>query len=172
LLDTINNLIDLTQIDARPLHLQTVDVPAILSTAADSARDAAAERQIALIIDGLANPGTALALGDDWATRRILDNLIANAIRFAPAGGTVSLVVIRNADSVTASVSDTGNGLPPHLTRLPGDGAAEVDDDEMSATGGTGLTLSNRLARAMNGRLTVTSRPGAGATVSLSLPAA
>jgi signal transduction histidine kinase len=172
LLDTVDNLIDLTQIGVRPLRQQTVDMPVILSAAADNARDGAAERQIAITVDRPADQGAALALGDGRATRRILDNLIANAIRFAPAGGTVSLVVTRSAGSVTASVSDTGSGLPPHLTRLLGDGAAEVAYDEMPATGGTGLTLSNRLARAMNGRLTVTSWPGAGATVSLSLPAA
>src|SRR4051794_26839792 len=114
----------------------------------------------------------AMALGDPWATRRILDNLIANAIRFAPPGGTVSVAAAVTADTVTASVSDTGDGLSPRLTRLFRDGAFEVDDNQMPATGGTGLVLSNRLAREMNGRLTVTNRPGAGATVSLSLPAA
>jgi two-component system sensor histidine kinase BaeS len=155
-----------------------VDVQAILSAATESARDTASERQIVIVCDGLVDQGgvdqggAVLALGDGWATRRIFDNLIANAIRFAPPGGTVSVAVARNADSVIASVSDTGCGLPPHLTRLLGNGAAEVDDGEMPATGGTGLTLSNRLARAMNGRLTVTRQPGAGATVSLSLPAA
>jgi signal transduction histidine kinase len=170
LLDTIDNLIDLTRIDARPLHRETVDVPAILSAAAGNARDAAAERQIALITGDPAAPGTALARGDAWATRRILDNLIANAIRFAPAGGTVSLSVTGDAGRITVSVSDTGRGLPLHLTRALDDGAAEVDDGEISAIGGTGLTLSNRLARAMGGRLTVRSTPGG--TVSLSLPAA
>jgi signal transduction histidine kinase len=178
LLDTIDNLIDLTQIGACPLQRQTVNVQTILSAATESARDTASERQIVIARDGLVGQGgacqagAALALGDGWAMRRIFDNLIANAIRFAPPGGTVSVAIARSADSVIASVSDTGRGLPLHLTRLFGDGAAGVDDSEMTATGGTGLTLSNRLARAMNGRLTVTSQPGAGATVSLSLPAA
>jgi signal transduction histidine kinase len=170
LLDTIDNLIDLTQIDSRRLRCETMNVQTILRDAVESARSAAEERQIAIAPDPPHDD--AMALGDAWATRRILDNLIANAIRFAPPGGTVSVAAAVTADAVTASVSDTGDGLPPHLTRLFRDGAFEVDDNEMPATGGTGLVLSNRLAWEMNGRLTVTNRPGAGATVSLSLPAA
>ncbi|MFL5255692.1 MAG: sensor histidine kinase [Rhodopila sp.] len=170
LLDTIDNLIDLTQIASRRLRCDTMNVQTILRDAVESARSAAEERQIAIAL----NPSDddAMALGDPWATRRILDNLIANAIRFAPPGGTVSVAAAVTADTVTASVSDTGDGLSPRLTRLFRDGAFEVDDNQMPATGGTGLVLSNRLAREMNGRLTVTNRPGAGATVSLSLPAA
>jgi signal transduction histidine kinase len=170
LLDTIDNLIDLTQINSRPLQCETINVQRILHDAVESARGAAKERQIAIALDPSGNDVT--ALGDAWATRRILDNLIANAIRFAPPGGTVSVTVVRKADTVSASVSDTGDGMPPHLTTLFRDGTARLDDTAMPATGGTGLVLSNHLARAMNGRLMVMNRPGAGATISLSLLAA
>jgi signal transduction histidine kinase len=104
--------------------------------------------------------------------RRILDNLLANAVRITPPGGTVSVSVARSADTVTASVSDTGKGLPPELTQgLQWDGL-RGNEDALEATGGTGLALSDRLARAMNGRLTAHNQPSSGATVSLTLPAA
>jgi signal transduction histidine kinase len=175
LLDTMDNLIDLTQIDQRALRREAVNVSTLLRDAADSARSAADEPRIAIDLDGLtlaADGSEATACGDVWATRRILDNLIANAIRFAPPGDTVSVVVARSAGSVTASIG--GGGLPPDLTRLFRGGMAELDEldeNDMHAAGAIGLTLSNRLARRMNGRLTITSRPGAGATISLSLPA-
>lgn len=173
LLDTIDNLIDLTRIDERVLRREVVNVSTLLRDAADSARSAAAERQIA--IEPAADKcgsGDVAALGDRWATRRILDNLIANAVRFAPPGGTVSIATGRSADAVTASISDTGNGLPPGLMRIFDDGTVELEDSEMPATGGTGLALSNRLARQMNGRLTVSSQSAGGTTMNLSLPAA
>jgi signal transduction histidine kinase len=165
LLATIDNLLDLTQIEERELRRQTIDIAKIARDAAESARAAASERQVSIAL----SPGKAAAIGDSWAMRRILDNLLANAVRLTPPGGTVSVSVAQDAGTVTASVSDTGRGLPPGLAEIfqPEDSAGALP-----ATGGTGLALSNRLARAMNGRLTAHNQPDSGATVSLSLPAA
>ncbi len=178
LLETINNLIDLTQIDEHHIQQQRIDVATIARDAAADAVAAASERQITVAVDGLS---TATALGDAWATRRVLDNLLANAIRLTPPGGSVSLSVDRGADTVDASVSDSGSGIPPDLTQHFEDDAADVYGSTLSANGGTGLALSNRLARTMSGRLTVRGQAdpdaaavgtaGSGATVSLSLPA-
>jgi len=171
LLATIDNLIDLTQIDDRKLRRQPIDIETIARDAAESARIAANERQISISMGAERDAGRAsAALGDSWAMRRILDNLLANAVRLTPPGGTVSVSVGRSADTVTASVSDTGRGLSPQLSEdFCEDGLAA---NSTTATGGTGLALSDRLARAMNGKLTARNLPDAGATVSLSLPAA
>jgi signal transduction histidine kinase len=167
LLDTIENMIDLTQIDERTFRAQDVDLAAVLQEAADTARGAADERAVAIEVPPPNQPPVVIA--DPWAVRRILDNLIANAIRFSQPGGRVSVVIGREAGVVTASVSDTGVGMPPDVTRYFADA---LDNTALPATGGAGLTLSERLALAMNGRLSVGSRAGFGATVSLSLPAA
>jgi signal transduction histidine kinase len=172
LLATIDNLLDLTQIEERKLQRQTIDIATIARDAADSARAAANERQINIALDPDREAGKAAAIGDSWAMRRILDNLLANAVRLTPPGGTVSVSVARKAGTVTASVSDTGRGLPPEVTRDFHEDAQDTDGDALPAMGGTGLALSNRLARAMNGRLTARNQPDSGATVSLSLPAA
>lgn len=171
LLAKIDNLIDLTQIDDRKLRRQPIDIVTIAKDAAESARITADERQISISMGAdrdAARPGA--AVGDSWAMRRILDNLLANAVRLTPPGGTVSVSVARSADTVTASVSDTGRGLPLEMTRDCQNG--ELTTDTSGVRGGTGLALSNRLARAMNGKLTARNQPDAGATVSLSLPAA
>jgi signal transduction histidine kinase len=171
LLATIDNLLDLTQIGDRELLRQTIDIASIARDAAEGARVAAGERQIAIAL----NPerdGKSAAIGDSWAMRRILDNLLANAVRLTPPGGTVSVSVARNADTVTASVSDTGRGLPPALTADLHEDSLKAGDGSLPGTGATGLALSSRLARAMNGRLTARNQPDSGATVSLSLPAA
>jgi signal transduction histidine kinase len=173
LLATIDNLLDLMQSDQRKLRRQTIDIARIARDAAESARATATERQINIAVEaGSDTPGTA-AVGDSWAMRRILDNLLANAVRLTPPGGTVSVSVARSsADRVTASVSDTGSGLPPELTQDFLDDSPETDRGALRATGGTGLALSRRLARAMDGKMCASNQPGPGATISLSLPAA
>ena len=172
LLATIDNLLDLTQIEERKLQRQTVDIAMIAREAANNARSAADERQISIALEPDREAGKAAAIGDSWAMRRILDNLLANAVRLTPPGGTVSVSVARVAGTVTASVSDTGMGLPPDVTRDFHEDSPDTDGDALPSAGGTGLALSNRLARAMNGRLTARNQPDSGATVSLSLPAA
>jgi signal transduction histidine kinase len=172
LLATIDNLLDLTQIEDRALRRQTIDIEGIARDAAEGARAAASVRQVNIALNPDRDAGRAAAIGDSWALRRILDNLLANAVRITPPGGTVSVSVARSADTVTASVSDTGKGLPPELTQgLQGDGL-RGNEDALEATGGIGLALSDHLARAMNGRLTAHNQPSSGATVSLTLPAA
>lgn len=171
LLATIDNLIDLTQIESQALRRQTIDIAAIARAAAESAGLTARERQITVAMPAEREIGQATAVGDSWAMRRILDNLLANAVRLTPPGGIVSVSVNRAADFVIASVSDTGRGLPEELSRFFRDGLRTVDSSAVSAAGGSGLALSSRLAKAMNGTLTARNQPGSGATVSLSLPA-
>lgn len=167
LLATIDNLLDLTQINDHKLRRQTIDIATIARDAAESARAAASERQISITL----NPdGDVAAVGDSWAMRRILDNLLANAVRLTPPGGTVLVSVARSDHTITTSVSDTGSGLAPELTQ--GLDADASGWSALPATGGTGLALSDRLARAMNGRLTARNQPDSGAMVSLTLPAA
>ena len=172
MLATIDNLIDLSRIEDRALRQQTVDIATIARDAAATAGATARERQVTVALTNPGSTGETTAIGDSWAIRRILDNFLANAVRLTPPGSTVSVSVTRDDRTVTASVSDTGKGLPPEMTRdfhqdaLPADGSALMEN------GGAGLALSSRLARTMNGRVIARNQPGAGATVSLSLPAA
>jgi signal transduction histidine kinase len=172
LLATIDNLLDLTRIEECQLSRQTIDIARIAQDAADGARAAAHERQIKIAMDTDKVDSEVPAIGDSWALRRILDNLLANAVRLTPPGGTVSVSVTRGAGTVIASVSDTGRGLSPALTERFRENASDTGDSPLQVANGTGLALSDRLARAMNGRLTAFNRPDSGATVSLSLPAA
>jgi signal transduction histidine kinase len=172
LLATIDNLIDLSQTDVRTLQRQTVDIALIARDAVRSAGSAAGERQITVTVTAHGEAAETSAIGDPWAVRRILDNLLANAVRLTPPGGTVMVRVTRNELTVTASVSDTGNGLPVEVTRDFHADAPETDGSALRATGGAGLALSSRLARTMGGRITARNERMGGAAVSLSLPAA
>jgi signal transduction histidine kinase len=172
LLATVDNLIDLSQVDGRALRRQPVDIATIARDAAQTAGSTASERRVTVAMTGSGEARDTTAIGDSWAIRRILDNFLANAVRLTPPGSTVSVSVSRRADTVTASVSDTGFGLPPEVTRDFHEDAPAGDGSTLPSTGGAGLALSSRLARTMNGRVTARNEPGSGATVSLSLPAA
>jgi signal transduction histidine kinase len=172
LLATIDNLIDLSQSEDRSLQCQAVDLATIARDAAETVGTLARERQISVALTGDADGRQTTAIGDSWAVRRILDNFLANALRLTPPGGAVSINVRRCDHTVTASVSDTGRGLPPEMTEEFHENAPFTSGSALPATGGAGLALSSRLARTMNGRVTASNQPGPGATVSLSLPAA
>ena len=193
LLETIDNLIDLTQIDERRCRRQQIDVARSPATPRPAAPGDGNRSAGHVAVDGLT---TATALGDAWATRRILDNLLANAIGLTPPGGSVSLSVDRAADTVTLRSATAAPESRRNVTRHFQDDAPDLYGVALPARGGTGLTLSNRLARTMDGRLTVHETPGSapphanasdphpdpdasrsgitasGATISLSLPAA
>jgi signal transduction histidine kinase len=111
-------------------------------------------------------------LVDARAVRQILLNVLANAVKFTPAGGTVRLTAVPRAEGGTAVVvADDGPGIPadrlPHVfepfRRVP----SAVTDN---ATGlGLGLAIARSLADAIGARLTIESRMGEGTTVTLAV---
>ena len=87
LLATIDNLIDLSQIEDRALQRQTVDVATIARDAANTAGASARERQVTVALTDRGDAAETSAIGDSWAIRRILDNFLANAVPADPARG-------------------------------------------------------------------------------------
>ncbi|HYZ24742.1 MAG TPA: HAMP domain-containing sensor histidine kinase [Rhodopila sp.] len=170
LLDSINNIIDLSELDERRFHAEPVDLRSIGQEAADQAQIAARERQITIVPPDHGEP--MLAQADGWATRRIIDNLLTHAILATPAGGQVSIVLGRKPGLVTAAVNDVGPALRLALAPdLAQDLAAEADG-LASGMIGTGLILGRRLALAMGGQIAALESATAGTMLLLSLPAA
>ncbi|MDR3538921.1 MAG: HAMP domain-containing sensor histidine kinase [Acetobacteraceae bacterium] len=167
LLGTIDNLIDLTNLDRRLLRAEPVDIAASMRQAADKARATAAERQVSLVVE-IADAAVLPAVADPWAVQRILENLLSNAINFTRTGGTVLVAAVASANGVVATVEDTGIGMSSEMVQ---ELSEPVSDSELAATVGTGLTLSRRLAEAMQAELSFDSRPGQGTTARLRMPA-
>lgn len=172
LLATIDDLVDLARLDDRVLQTDAVDLARVARDAAKSAADAARARQIKIELDIDGRRNGMIALCDAWAVKRIVDNLLSNAIRLAPAGTAVTVLLRESAGRIIASVSDAGHGLPLPIALELDENALPTDGDVLRLHGATGLALSNRLANAMNGRLTARNQPGSGAVVSLSVPSA
>jgi two-component system sensor histidine kinase BaeS len=100
--------------------------------------------------------------------RQVVGNLIANALRATPPGGTVRVEVRRAAGEVTLSVADTGAGMEPEL-------AARAFERFSRAAGspgsGLGLPIVRELVRAHGGEVELNSQPGTGTTVTVHFPA-
>jgi signal transduction histidine kinase len=110
--------------------------------------------------------------GDRTRVQQILLNLLANAVKFTPAGGTVQVTCDADPDTVRIHVRDTGVGIAPERTLVIFEPFVQVDrTHNRPADGvGLGLSISRELARGMGGDVTVMSVPGSGSVFTLSLP--
>lgn len=116
-------------------------------------------------------PDEPLLLGDRTRLVQMFNNLLTNAMKFTPTGGSVTVRVRPAADSIVASVSDTGIGIPaevlPHLfEKFKGHRRGTSGE-----TGtGLGLAIVQQIVDLHGGTIAVQSEPGAGATFTLRLP--
>jgi signal transduction histidine kinase len=115
-----------------------------------------------------------VGLADPLKTEQVLLNLVSNAVKFTPEGGSVTVDCARAERSVLIVVRDTGPGIPAEKQEAIFDPFVQLGRTLTSTHEGPGLGLaiSRDLARAMNGDVTVDSTPGTGATFTLRLPTA
>lgn len=172
LLGTLDNLIDLTQIDNRTIRIRPVDVATMLHQAVEDSRPLATDKQVALNLVPT-DPAMPRVMADGWALRRITDNLIGNGIKFTDAGGTVEVSAHQGPEGVVVAVRDTGAGMPPDVLEQIGKQFYQADTgiSRRYEGMGTGLALSLRLADAMGAAVLFDSAPGSGTTASVVLPA-
>jgi heavy metal sensor kinase len=168
---TADHLLLLARADAGvlALHTELVDLPELLETILDRWRPLALDRDIRLESD-LPLEGDVRA--DPELVRRLLDNLLDNALRHTPAGGTVRLSAARDGQGWAIAVEDTGPGIPAELRPHLFERFARADPARGRETGGAGLGLSlaAAIAAAHGGRVTVEGAP-AGARFVVLLPA-
>ena len=112
-------------------------------------------------------------VADKRALRQIAVNLLANAVKFTPPGGTVTLSIKRDLQGATLlSVRDTGVGIPPERLRLIFEPFYTTKEPDTNGHGGTGLGLSvcRQIIEQHNGRIRVESLVGKGSTFTVKLP--
>jgi signal transduction histidine kinase len=169
----VDQLLFLARADSHPLELdpKPVDVAEIMNEAAETARPAACAKDIVLFV-GEEQPLQALA--DRPQLVRVVDNLVTNAIKFTPDGGTVRLAARSEGSSAVLEVADTGAGIPaaeqPDLFKRFFRGANAIRTAVPGS--GLGLAISQVIAEAHGGSIEVESAPGTGSTFRLALPLA
>jgi PAS domain S-box-containing protein len=104
--------------------------------------------------------------------RRVVDNLLDNAIKFTPAGGTVTVRLQRQDDRAILQVADNGIGIPPDEQKHIFERFYQVDGTAHRRYGGAGigLALVKEIVEAYDGTVGVESRPGEGSTFTITLP--
>ena len=174
LLAIINDILDLTQIESERLELQPqeIDIADLCAAALKQIRNAAEAGKVSLGSRMVDAPLTLYS--DPRRLRQILGNLLANAVKFTPAGGSVTLTVTgaRERDAVRFEVADSGIGIAPaELDRLfqP---FYQVDSrlSRQYEGSGLGLTLVARLTSLLGGEVSVESEPGEGSRFTVIMP--
>ena len=173
LLDLVNDILDLTKIEARRMELreELVDAGELVPICCRMLRPKADEGGVVLetrILPGL-NPMRA----DRAKLRQILFNLVSNAIKFTPSGGSVTVSAAPHPSSgIAIIVADTGIGLAPEDIPRALQPFRQIDSSLSRSHQGTGLglPLAKALAELHGGTLTVESEPERGTTVTVLFP--
>jgi signal transduction histidine kinase len=118
-------------------------------------------------------PGEVEVQADPSRLRQVFDNLLGNAIRHSPDGGTVRVGLRGEADGATLWVADEGPGIPAHQVGRLFQKFSRLDEAVAGGGGGTGLGLyiCRSIVEAHGGRIAVTAGPGGGARFEVWLPA-
>ncbi|OIJ95636.1 sensor histidine kinase [Streptomyces colonosanans] len=177
----IDDLRDLSAAEAGELRLspESVQVTELLSATATSNQATAAAAGVTV---RTVTTGPVQVMADPVRIRQMVSNLVSNAIRHTPAGGSVTLSARVEADlggadpdevaTAVIDVADTGTGIPaddlPHV--FDRFWRADKSRNRQSGGSGLGLAIVRRLAEAHHGTVTATSTPGAGSTFTLRLP--
>jgi cell cycle sensor histidine kinase DivJ len=174
LLGLVNNILDVSRLETGNFEInpQPLDVAGLV----DSCRQAMAadaERAGLELRTELPNAMPEI-VADERACRRILLNLISNAIKFSEPGGSVTLSAHFNRTSVILSVEDTGIGIAPdELPQLAAPFArADASFTREHDGAGLGLSMVQGIARLHGGSMKIESEPGSGTRVSVILPLA
>jgi signal transduction histidine kinase len=113
-----------------------------------------------------------LITADQRMVKQVLLNLLANALKFTPDGGSVTLRACKSDPEVVISIIDTGIGIRKEDHEMIFEEFSQSGDNYTSKQEGTGLglALSRRLAELHGGHLKVESEPGQGSTFTFTLP--
>ncbi|OIJ66525.1 sensor histidine kinase [Streptomyces mangrovisoli] len=167
----IDDLQDLAAADAGTLRLHPEPLRAdeLLGQVAAAHRVAADAADVTLVTEVSGTPWLA---ADPVRMRQALGNLVSNALRHTPAGGTVTLGARRDGDDVVLTVADTGGGIAPEDLPQVFDRFWRAEKSRSRRTGGSGLGLPivRHLLAAHGGTAEAASEPGAGAVFTLRLP--
>jgi len=171
LLQIINDLLDLSKVEAGRLELHDgwVRIAAMFETCRRMVCDRAAAAGVTLDIE----PTQLEVSGDELRLEQVLLNLVSNAVKFTPSGGTVRIAAALGRDGeVSISVADTGIGMAPDEIPRALQPFGQIDNSLTRPHGGTGLglPLAKRLVELHGGTLSLDSEPGHGTTVTFSLP--
>ena len=167
----VEDIILILLAETRTLEREPVMLDELAIAAVEDFQDAA--KRAGLELETEIAPGLPAVSGTTLHLRRVLDNLINNALKFTPAGGSISVNVQSNARHVVLQVRDTGIGIAPDQQKRIFDRFYQVNGSSRRRYGGVGLGLAlvKEIVEAHGGAVAVESRENEGSTFTVTLPA-
>ena len=177
LLGIVNEILDLSKIEAGKLHLEKVRMEprTVIHSVKEVMRYRAEEKGLTLDAS-IADEVPAFVLGDPTRLQQVLMNLVGNAIKFTEHGSIrIALDVqerLTDAVMLRCTVSDTGIGIAPERLAYVFDEFTQAESDHTRRFGGTGLglTICKRLVEMQGGTISATSTPREGSSFTFTMP--
>ena len=171
LLSLVNHLLDFRRLEmgGEKLVLARGNIVEFTSAIIDSFRDAATKKGICLSFENeMSNPTMTF---DKSQMQKILNNLLSNALKFTPKGGSIHVSLHQRAENrMVLEVADTGVGIPEKDVEKIFDRFYRSGNSQMETGTGIGLSLVRQYARMHSGDIRVTSQVGRGSTFHLEIP--
>ncbi|MBN9388778.1 MAG: HAMP domain-containing protein [Chloroflexi bacterium] len=169
----VNGLLELSKLESgqAALQLTGLDLARVLQNCADSFAPQARSNEVKLLTDF----NSPLPLnGDPDRLNQVFTNLVHNALKFTPAGGTIRLAAYRTGSSVVVTVTDTGAGIPaadlPHIFERFYQADKSRRRDQADEGTGLGLAISREIIQAHGGKIEATSELNKGTQFVVTLP--
>jgi len=167
----IGDLVDVASIDAGQLAVTPAqgDATRLIAEAVDTFQAAASEKGISLVMESVES--SLLAEFDHDRLLQVLANLITNAVKFTPHGGSIRVRGERAGDELRFSISDSGSGIPSHMLEAVFERFWQVGRDDRRGVG-LGLYISRCVVEAHGGKIWADSNLGEGSTFHFTVPRA
>jgi len=169
LLDMINTMLVISKTEAgvNKLDTQKMDIGAVVRDACELFRSPAEDKDLRLACDA---PGNFSISGDIRLIQRMIANLLDNAIKYTPAGGSIEMTVNIVNDAAAITVKDTGVGISEKDIPRIFERFYRCDPSRSEAGIGLGLSFARAVARAHGGDIKVASTPDQGSTFTVTFP--
>ncbi|HLZ30991.1 MAG TPA: ATP-binding protein [Chloroflexota bacterium] len=167
----VDELLDVSRIESGKIEFQwdRVDLARLIHDVAERLQMTTSQHTIAVQLDGVVESSV---IADRDHLEQVLDNLVTNAIKFSPAGGTIRVRLRQRGDDMIVSVEDEGVGISPHQLDAVFGLFYQAEDPVSRRTGGMGLGLyiSKDIITRHGGRIWAESKLNHGSTFSVLLP--
>jgi len=174
LIRLINDILDIEKIESGKMRfdIRPLSLPTVLDQAIEANRDFAASHGVTIELGSV--PSGTCILGDEDRIMQVFTNLLSNAAKFSPEGGTVRVRVKQLSRRHRISIADDGPGISEEFRERIFSKFAQADSSDTRSKGGTGLGLSivREIVDRLGGAVSFDSVPGEGATFHVDLPAA
>jgi len=164
------DILDFDKLESGMLEIRKEKVPVleVFDAVLETMQTIAEKKNVHLSLSG----ASATVFADRERLVQIIANLVSNAIKFSPNGGTVSLGAEESYSYVELTVADQGRGVPANMTAVIFDRFRQIERGDMTERRGTGLGLAicKQLVELHGGTIACSSEPGKGSLFTVRLP--